>query len=156
MTRPVVVPDASVLLKWVLPTDDEDDLERALALRDAIVDESIDALLPSLWLFEIANTIGRKRPAEASTLVGLLVDLALPEVKPDARWLDAGLELVVAHGVAFDDASYHATAIRAGGTFVTADRRYESRVRERGHVALLESWRPPAAKTPPPSRAPSP
>lgn len=140
MTKTVVVPDASVLLKWVLPTHDEDDLERALTLRDAIVDESVDALLPSLWLFEIANTLGRKLPDEAPTLVGLLLDLAIPEVRPDDLWLATGLELVAAHGVAFYDASYHATAIRADGVFVTADHRYERRVRERGHIALLESW----------------
>ena len=37
MATAVVVPDASVILKWVLPPADEADVDRALALRDAIV-----------------------------------------------------------------------------------------------------------------------
>jgi len=32
----VVVPDASVILKWVLPPVDESDVEQAIRLRDAI------------------------------------------------------------------------------------------------------------------------
>ena len=138
--RDVVVPDASVMLKWVLPTTDEANLEQALALRGEIVDETVAALLPSLWLFEIANTLGRKFPDDAEALVGTLVDLSIPEIDPDARWLRTGLDIVALHGVAFYDASYHAAAIVADGVFVTADRRYESRARERGHVVLLENW----------------
>ena len=36
MAAPLVAPDASVILKWVLPPASEPDFERALALRDAI------------------------------------------------------------------------------------------------------------------------
>ena len=36
MARAMVIPDASVILKWVLPPADEADVTRALALRDAI------------------------------------------------------------------------------------------------------------------------
>jgi len=50
MPIPLVVPDASVLLKWVLPSDDEPDADKALVLRAAIVDEAVRALLPALWL----------------------------------------------------------------------------------------------------------
>ena len=52
MSAPLVVPDASVILKWVLPSDDEPDADQALALRDAILGEDIRALVPALWLYE--------------------------------------------------------------------------------------------------------
>ena len=42
MLTPLVVPDASVVLKWVLPSDDEPDAEKALLLRAAILDEAAD------------------------------------------------------------------------------------------------------------------
>ena len=48
MTAPVVVPDASVILKWVLPSANEPDAERAIALRDAIAAGEIRALAPDL------------------------------------------------------------------------------------------------------------
>jgi hypothetical protein len=49
MPVPLVVPDASVLLKWVLPSEDEPDADKALLLRAAIQDEAVHALLPALW-----------------------------------------------------------------------------------------------------------
>ena len=62
MPIPLVVPDASVLLKWVLPSDDEPDADKALLLRAAIVNEAVRALLPALWLYEVGNTIARRFP----------------------------------------------------------------------------------------------
>ena len=38
MATPIVVPDASVLLKWILPSDNEPDADQAVRLRDAIVE----------------------------------------------------------------------------------------------------------------------
>ena len=48
MAVPLVVPDASVLLKWVLPSNDEPDADKALLLRSAIVDESVRAVIPPI------------------------------------------------------------------------------------------------------------
>ena len=48
MPTPLVVPDASVLLKWVLPSDEEPHADRALLLRTAIVEETVRALVPGL------------------------------------------------------------------------------------------------------------
>jgi hypothetical protein len=45
MPLPLVVPDASVMLKWVLPSDDEPDTDRALnLLSTSILEESVRAL----------------------------------------------------------------------------------------------------------------
>ena len=49
MPLPIVVPDASVILKWVLRSDSEPDSDRALHLRTAIAEERVHALVPSLW-----------------------------------------------------------------------------------------------------------
>ena len=49
MAAPVVAPDASVILKWVLPSAGESDVGSALALRDAIVAGEVRALAPELW-----------------------------------------------------------------------------------------------------------
>ena len=45
MVTLVVVPDASVILKWVLPPATEPDVRRALALRDAIAAGNVRAFV---------------------------------------------------------------------------------------------------------------
>jgi len=43
---PVVVPDASVLLKWVLESTDEEDRDAALEMREAWLSGTCTILLP--------------------------------------------------------------------------------------------------------------
>jgi predicted nucleic acid-binding protein len=140
MALPVVVPDASVLLKWVLPSDDEPHADRARQLREAIVDESVRALVPSLWLYEIGNTVARRFPTHAATWLNALVKFGLEEVMPKGSVLTRTLELTARFEVSFYDAVYHAVALVHGGLFVTADARYVERVAEIGQVVLLSSW----------------
>ena len=44
MSRPLVVPDASVVLKWALRSNDEPDRDRALALRAVWIDGACDVV----------------------------------------------------------------------------------------------------------------
>lgn len=48
------------------------------------------------------------------------------------------LEIVKDCKVTFYGAAYHATAILANGTFVTADKEYFKRAKAKGHVLMLE------------------
>ena len=148
MPTPVVVPDASVLLKWVLPPDDEPHADKALLLRDAVVNESVRVLLPALWLFEVGNTIARRFPAHASSWLSALMKFGLEEAPPTPPWLAKTLELTGNHQVSFYDATYHALALITGGLFVTADARYISRVTQLGGIVALSEWLPPRAPSP--------
>ena len=150
MPVPLVVPDASVLLKWVLPSDDEPDADKALLLRTAIKDEVVDALLPALWLYEVGNTVARRFPIHASSWLSALIKFGLEEASPSQLWLAKTLELTQGYEVSFYDAAYHALALIHKGVFVTADSRYVNRVREAGSVIALGDWQPPL--TPPPHR----
>ena len=150
MPVPLVVPDASVLLKWVLPSDDEPDTYKALLLRAAIQDEAVHALLPGLWLFEVGNTIARRFPTHASAWLSALMKFGLEEASPSQPWLAKTLELTRRYEVSFYDAAYHALALIHKGLFVTADSRYVNRVTEPGSVIALSEWQPPL--TPPPRR----
>lgn len=57
MSRPKVVVDASVAVKWVLP---EDDTERALRLQEKYQDEQLDVLAPYLVVSEVANVLWKR------------------------------------------------------------------------------------------------
>lgn len=150
MPVPLVVPDASVLLKWVLPSDDEPDADKALLLRAAIQNEAVHVLLPGLWLFEVGNTIARRFPTHASAWLSALMKFGLEEASPSQPWLAKTLELTRRYEVSFYDAAYHALALIHKGLFVTADSRYVNRVMEPGSVIALSEWQPPL--TPPPRR----
>ena len=143
MLTPLVVPDASVLLKWVLPADDEPDADKALLLREAILHEVVRALVPTLWLYEVGNTVARRFPTHASSWLSALMKFGLDEAPPSQPWLSKALELTSLYNVSFYDAAYHALAIIYDGVFVTADTRYLSRAQEQGSIVALGDWRPP-------------
>ena len=106
----IVIPDASVLLKWVLPGDDEQDGDAALSLRAEAVSGSVELVVPQLWLYEVGNTLARRFPDQAGELLASLIDFGLTEARLDVRWRTQALSLAVAYEVAFYDAAYHADA----------------------------------------------
>jgi predicted nucleic acid-binding protein len=143
MAVPLVVPDASVLLKWVLPSDDEPEADKALHLRAAIVDDTVHAIVPPLWIYEVGNTVARRFPAHAQTWLSALLRFGLEEMPASQAWLGKSLELTSRHEVSFYDAAYHALALLHKGLFVTADAKYANRASGSGSVITLAEWKPP-------------
>ena len=136
----IVTPDASVLLKWVLPGDDEQDTDAALALRDEAAAGALDLVVPQLWIYEVGNTLARRFPDDADELLASLADFGLTEARLDSRWKTRAVSLAVTYEVAFYDAAYHAVALGLGGVFVTADERYVRRASRAGGISSLRSW----------------
>ena len=136
----LIVTDACVLLKWVLPAEREQNLTQALALRRAFEEQRIDLLLPPLWFYEVGNVLTRKCPSDAAQRLRLLTDLAMPEAAPSNRWQQAICELVQTSGVTFYDATYHAQARVASGIFVTADMKYLAQAGRDAHILHLSEW----------------
>ena len=137
----IVTPDASVLLKWVLPGNDEQDTDAALALRDEAVAGILDLVVPQLWIYEVGNTLARRFPNDAGELLASLVDFGLTEARLDSKWRIRAVSLSVTYRVAFYDAAYHAVALGLGGVFVTADERYVRRASRAGGISSLRLWR---------------
>lgn len=139
----IVTPDASVLLKWVLPGDDEQDTDLALGLRGEAVAGAIDLVVPQMWIYEVGDTLARRFPDDAEELLASLADFGLIEAKLDSRWRTRAVSLSVTYGVAFYAAAYHAVALGLGGVFVTADERYVRRASGAGGISSLRLWRMP-------------
>lgn len=142
MPGPLLVPDASVLLKWTLRSDNEEHADRALAVRAAWFDGVCDLALPTLWAYEVGNILALKAGSTAPALFRAMLDLEIPEESPAAYSAET-FRLVRQHKVTFYDAAYHALAIAKGGTMITADRAYVTKAHAAGHVELLERWHPP-------------
>lgn len=140
----VLVPDASVLLKWILRSDDEPDRDRALELKTAWLEDACELVVPSLWVFEVGNILGLKHPETAASLLQAMLDLGIREEAPHG-YIAGIVSLMRDHKVTFYDSAYHALAIRHRGTMLTADRAYVKKAARAGHVKLLNDWRAPAA-----------
>jgi predicted nucleic acid-binding protein len=139
-----VVPDASVILKWVLPDPEgEWDMANALALRDAVMQGRIIAKVPSLWLCEAGNTLTRRFGKHARVALEALMAFGLDESAASERWLDQVLQLTQHYQVTFYDAAYHALALTEKGVFVTADETYLRKAGKAGAVMALREWSGP-------------
>lgn len=137
---PVFVPDASVILKWVLPPDNENFVDQALAMRECLLTGSATLAVPCLWYFEVGNTLARKYPEPAQQQLRLLLRIGLSEHSWNDKWHKVIFELTERYGVTFYDASYHALAIISGGHFVTADERHLAKAKKAGHILHLKDW----------------
>lgn len=141
----LVVPDASVLLKWVLRSDDEEGQDRARDLKTSWLAGGCQIIVPTLWVFEVGNILGLKHTAAADSLLRAMIDLRMPEESP-AAYSPLIFRLMRDYDVTCYDAAYHALAVHRGGTMLTADRRYARKAAGAGHVRLLDDWRAPLVR----------
>ena len=112
----IIVPDASVILKWVLEKEDEPDYARAIGLQEALLDEHIEIKLPTLWRYEVGNVLGLKKPAMAGELIRALLAYDFEEVPLRTEYCLAVLDhMQELRGVTFYDSAYHVLALRSKG-----------------------------------------
>jgi len=137
----LVVPDASVILKWVLPSDEEPDAAAALRLRDACAAGKLALRVPGLWLYEAGNILTRNFPAQALALLESLIGFGIPEGDTGEPWRKQAVVLVRNYRVTFYDAAYHALALVERGVFITADAKYFAKAKGAGAIALLAEFR---------------
>lgn len=139
-----VVVDASVILKWVLPPDNEPHQTQALELRDAFINEKLQLFVPTLWYFEVGNLLSRIFPEQAGEqLKDLTVILESAEKHSSPNYQSEILRLTKRYGVTFYDASYHALAIVEKGALFTADEKYLRAISKEPFATHIREWKRP-------------
>lgn len=136
----VVVPDASVILKWVDRVPGEKDRDRADDILDAWLNGRLEIVVPSLWVFEVANVLGRADASLAGPIMEELIGYRFEEADSTPELCRTAFGLMKDFRVTFHDAVYHAAAIQRKGVFVTADEAYCRKTAGRGGVALLREY----------------
>jgi predicted nucleic acid-binding protein len=137
----IVVPDASVILKWVLEKASEPDQVQARSLQEAILNNQVEIRLPTLWRFEVGNVLGLKQPKLARELLSALLAFDFEEVPLGRDYAKEILDhMKEVTGVTFYDSAYHVLAIRMEGLYLTADNAYVKKAKKSGHVTLLSEW----------------
>jgi predicted nucleic acid-binding protein len=134
----VVVVDASVSVKWFVPTTrDELDAAPALALLERIRDGTDTLAAPPHWMAEVAGVLVRLAPDEITGDVAALH--ALHPVPVDGLEVyETACRLAVSLRHHLFDTLYHAAALLTpGATLVTADAVYYRKAAGIGHILRL-------------------
>lgn len=132
----VFVPDASVILKWVLGETESQD--KAIELLEGWLNQEHEFILPPLWLYEVGNVLGLKRAEDAEKILGLLLEYEFRNCQITGKLLNSTFGLMREFkGVTFYDAIYHAVALLENGVMVTADRAYFEKVKGKGKIILI-------------------
>lgn len=133
------VVDASVTMGWCF--EDENEAYSDAVLARLAEDE---AIVPSIWLLEVANVIlvaerrHRLTPAQATRFLELIGSLPISvDDATDVRSIWPILDLGRAHNLSSYDAAYLELALREGVPLATLDERLIRAARQAG-VTVLE------------------
>ena len=126
-----LVPDASVVSKWLLPEVDSDQARRIL---DLYQDDKIDLCAPPLLIPEVSQVLtkrtrrGEITGAQAKTAFEYLL-LNAPVPVENYSILQSAFHLSVAHQASYYDCLYLAVALEQRCDMVTADARFYNALR---------------------------
>jgi predicted nucleic acid-binding protein len=122
----VFVVDASVAIKWLLPSEREPLHAEALSWLDRYTNGEVKFIVPDLFWAEIGNCLwksiryARLTTARAQTALEELKGRRL-EAIPCASLVDAALEIAVGYQRSAYDSFYVALAVQAKTELITAD-----------------------------------
>jgi len=143
MRHELVVPDASVILKWAFnAVPGEKDIDRADILLHGWLNGKYEIVLPGLWVFEVANVLGLKIPDLAGEFMDAFMDYRFKTVTMTHDLCREAFKIMRKYRVTFYDSIYHAVALKNSGLLVTADETYYKKVRAAGSMILLRDFSP--------------
>lgn len=124
----LVVVDASVAAKWLLPEGREALVSEALALLGEYDREEVRFVVPDLFYVETASAIwkavraGRVSRAFGDQALVLLTQRGFATVS-SIKLLDIAFQIATAHGQSLYDSLYVALAVQTNSQLITADER---------------------------------
>jgi len=136
----IVVPDASIILKWGFDSPDEPDRDKALEILYSWLDGKIEIILPKLWAFEVGNILALRNPTFAEEIMDIFIGYRFAEYETTAKLCGETFKLIKKYRVTFYDGVYHAVALLNKGTLFTADKAYYSKALQVGSVSLLKDF----------------
>jgi predicted nucleic acid-binding protein len=132
--------DTSVVIKW-FSGHGESDLEHALRLRDAIITEDCSITVPDLLFYELANAL-RHNPNftydDVKDAVMALNDMGFVVKEAHSELLARSLEIAFEFNTTVYDSYFMALAESLGLAFVTADYRFQEKVKKAGNIVRLD------------------
>lgn len=140
MAMPIIVPDASVILKWAFHSPDEQSRDKALDILNFWLAGKGEMILPKLWAFEVSNVLGLKNPQFAQEIMEIFIGYRFPEYETTSELCRETFKLMKQYRVTFYDAVYHTVALLKKGTMITTDRAYYRKAVKAGNLVMLEDF----------------
>jgi len=134
----MIVLDASVILKWVLP--DETDSPAALAYLNQHIEGTNPIAVPELLFYEIANALATKTSLLSADIIErftLIVGAELESYHLNIDTFSEAIQMSKRFKISLYDSSYIALAQLLGCDMITADSRLRSSVKVLQNVKSL-------------------
>ena len=141
----VLVVDASVAIKWAIPSAREPFTDEAVRLLKRYVDGEVDFIVPGVFWAEIGNVLwkgtrqSRWRQDEAEAVAADMKAREFATV-PSFILLPEALRIAFAHDRAVYDCMYVALAVQSKTNLITADERLANALAARFPVKWLGAF----------------
>ena len=132
-----IVIDASAAAKWFL---EEEDTDKALALRDAHLEGRISLTAPDLLVYEVANALNYNPKVSDDDLTARvqdLLELDLDLVPPSIEYTSHTARTARQLSISIYDASYVALSNVIATNLVTADKRLHEKLSSTSRTLLV-------------------
>lgn len=144
MTKPLLlyVVDASVVVKWFSQLD-EDNLGKALSLRDAYAEGSCLLIAPDLLLYEVVNALRhnlRLKEKDTQSAFESLVKMDLTISNPSEPDLRRVIKYSYGRDLTIYDAAYLALADEYRCPLITADEKFYQKVSDLPQALHLSTF----------------
>jgi predicted nucleic acid-binding protein len=134
--------DTSVILKWFSESG-ESDLDRALQLRQSMLEGNIFFVVPDLLFYELDNAL-RHNPnfsmKDVEQAVHSVFEMGLEVQSVDGEVMGEAISLAFKHNITVYDAYFLALAKKEGKPFITADHRFMGRVKGFREIIKLSDF----------------
>jgi predicted nucleic acid-binding protein len=137
-----VVVDASVAVKWCLPSLREELVPEAVELLASSRRDEVRFLVPDLFWVELANALWKAvrrneiSPSNAASAISFVRDLDITTI-PSFDLVPEALHLAIGHGRTAYDSLYVALAMESKAQLITADERLANALAARFPVKWL-------------------
>ena len=140
-----VVVDASVAVKWCLPSVGEELVAEAEELLASSRRDEIQFLVPDLFWVELANALWKAvrrneiSPTNVASAMSFLRDLDITTL-PSIDIVPQALDLAIRHGRTVYDSLYVVLALQSNSEMITADERLANALAARFPVKWLGAF----------------
>lgn len=135
--------DASVILKWFSQSG-ENDLDKAVQLREDFGERKIDLYVPELLIYEIANVLRYKNIFKEDIIHKAIssiyeMDILLP-VNPGV--INRAVTIARKYRITVYDSSYLSFAQSLGCHLITADKKLYQKIKELPGIIYISDYIP--------------
>lgn len=130
--------DSSVVIKWF---SDEEDSDKALAIREAYAEGTANITCPDLIIYEISNALRYNKSLKEKDVkdsVNSLISMGITIVVPTKQIIELSISIAYQHGITVYDASFIALAQELNFNYVTADDKLYGKIKQLSFVTLLK------------------